>query len=291
VQTAATILYLSASTALIKQVVPASRLVAANTRIEATNWTTLTVGPAAGGFLITTLGPVASVAADVLSFAMGALCLRAITDGGSDEESTAVTEPLTRRITAGFHHIMARSGLRGLYLNAMAFGGAVTMTAPLLAVFMLRDLGLAAWQYGLVLGLPAVAGLLGSVASPWVVARIGARRTLLWAGAARGPWILTLVVATAGTTGLGIILGSQALLLFTAGVFNPVFSTYRMQATPDGLMARVSTAWSVSARTIQPLCIAAGGWIATAGGTRQALVAAGLLCLAASALLPWRSDR
>jgi MFS family permease len=290
VEAAATITYLSAANALIKHIVSPSQLISANARVEATNWTTLTLGPPAGGLLITTLGPVASVIADALSFVLGALWLRSITATEVGEGPPDAQEPLGRRISAGFRHIVTHPGLRGLYLNAMVFGGAVTMTSPLLAVFMLRDLRLAAWQYGLVLGLPAAAGLLGSVISPPMAVRIGERRALLWAGAARGPWILLLVAAAAGLRGLGVILVSQALLLFTAGIFNPVFTTYRMRATPDGLMARVGTAWSVSARVVQPMCIAAGGWIASVNGTRPALIAAGLLCLSASALLPWRAS-
>lgn len=36
----------------------------------------------------------------------------------------------------------------------LLFGGSVMMASPLMAVLMLRDLGLEPWQYGLALGLP-----------------------------------------------------------------------------------------------------------------------------------------
>jgi hypothetical protein len=80
-------------------------------------------------------------------------------------------------------------------------------------------------------------------------------------------------------------------LLFSAGVFNPSFTTYRMAATPDGFMSRVGTSWSVGAKTFQAAFIVAGGLIAAAAGVRGALLIAGLLCMASALLLQWREAR
>ncbi|MDG4827370.1 MFS transporter [Asanoa sp. WMMD1127] len=159
VQSAGSILYLSAAGALIKQLVPGDRLLVANARMETTNWTTATLGPSLGGFLIAGLGAVATLLVDALSYVVGALCLRRMPVAPQPPpppaaEPTPAPEPLAARIRAGIAHILGHPGLRGLYLNAMLVGGAVTMTAPLLTVFMLRDLRLTAWQYGLVLGPP-----------------------------------------------------------------------------------------------------------------------------------------
>ncbi|MEV0396960.1 MFS transporter [Polymorphospora rubra] len=288
IESAGSIVYLSAAGAFIKQTVAPDRLVAANARMEATNWTAFSVGPSVGGFLISAFGAVATMVVDAVSFVLGILCLLRVRGHHEDRPEDGSREPMIRQVRAGISHILRHRGLRGLYANAMLFGGAVTMTVPLLAVFMLRDLQLSAWQYGLALGAPAAAGLLGAALSPRIVTVLGARRALLWSGAARGPWILLLLLATAGLPGLVTILVSQALLLFTAGVFNPVFATYRMRATPDQLMTRVGTAWSASSKLIQPLCIVVGGGVAALAGVRPALLLAGALCLGAGALLPWR---
>ncbi|GIF75169.1 MFS transporter [Asanoa siamensis] len=287
VQGAGSILYLAAAGALVKQTVPPHALLAANARMETTNWTAASVGPSVGGFLSAGLGAVATVVVDAVSFVLGALLLRRVPAPPALPGEAA--ESLVVRVRAGITHLLRHPGLRGLYANAMLFGGAVMMTAPLLTVFMPRDLRLTPWQYGLVLGAPALAGLLGTVLSPRVTRRLGERRTLLRAGAARGPWILLLVLAPAGPRGLLVVLAAQAGLLFTAGVFNPVFATYRMRATPDHLLTRVTTAWSASAKVSQPLCTALGGVVAAVAGVRPALLLAGVLCLAAGLLLPWRS--
>lgn len=85
-----------------------------------------------------------------------------------------------------------------------------------------------------------------------------------------------------------VIIVADSLLLFCAGVFNPVFTTYRMNATTDDHMARVGTAWSISAKTFQPAFIAAGGLLAAATSIRLAIAAAAITLLASSLLLPWR---
>ncbi|MET9342751.1 hypothetical protein [Nonomuraea sp. NPDC003804] len=91
--------------------------------------------------------------------------------------------------------------------------------------------------------------------------------------------------------------GPQAVLLITtadfflllcAGIFNPIFAACRMDVTPERLMIRVGTAWSVGARTVQPLAIAVGGVVATLWTSRSSLLVAGVLCAGSAVLLPWR---
>lgn len=96
-------------------------------------------------------------------------------------------------------------------------------------------------------------------------------------------------LAPPGTAGLTLIIAAEALLLFSAGVFNPTFVTYRMNATTDEYMSRVGTAWSISSRSVQPAFIAAGGVLAVATSTRIAIGVAALVLLLSSLLLPWRS--
>lgn len=78
-------------------------------------------------------------------------------------------------------------------------------------------------------------------------------------------------------------------MLACAGVFNPVFATYRMNVTADAYMARVRIAWGISSKTVQPLCVLAGGGLAALVGVRTTLFIGGLACTASIMLLPYRS--
>lgn len=165
------------------------------------------------------------------------------------------------------------------------------MASPLMAVLMLDDLGLAPWQYGLALGLPCLGGVLGSRLTPLLTRRFGQRRILLLSGVARTLWTILLPLTPSGALGVFVIVAADFGLLFSAGVFNPSFTTYRMETTPDAFMSRVGTSWSVGAKTCQAAFMIAGGLIATTSGVRGALLIAGLLCMASALLLPWRKAR
>jgi len=73
-------------------------------------------------------------------------------------------------------------------------------------------------------------------------------------------------------------------------VFNPTFITSRMRATADTHMTRVAIAWSISSKTVQPVCIAAGGVLAAATSARTAIAVAAVAVVASTALLPWRTE-
>ncbi|NEW48025.1 MFS transporter [Nocardia cyriacigeorgica] len=175
------------------------------------------------------------------------------------------------------------------------FGGSIMLTTPLLALLMLRELGFAPWQYGLSLGLPCLGGLVGSLCAPRLVAAFGERAVLLGFGALRTCWLVPLLVAGPDLLGLIVLITTETVLLFCAGIFNPVFTTFRMNNTADDHMARVGTAWSVSSKCAQPVFIAFGGVLAAATSLRFAIGFAAVTVIAGSLMLPWRhierSDR
>jgi predicted MFS family arabinose efflux permease len=238
--------------------------------------------------LISWLGATASVAADAVTFLVSAFSVSRIRRPEPLPPERHPT-PRWRELTAGWHYLLGHRDLRALWLNAMVFGGCVMAGAPLLAVFTLRDLGFEPWQYGFVLGVPCVGGVLGALLVRPVRRRWGERSTLLGFGTLRALWLGALPLAPAGTAGVVVIAAGQFLLLVCSGAFNPTFATYRMHATEDSHMSRVLSAWSISSRVAQPLMIVVGGLIAAAVGPRAALAVMAVLVLASIPLLPWRS--
>lgn len=289
-QTTCNIAFGAASGAHLKALVPPDELLAANSRFETTFWTATSTGPPLGGLLISWLGATATLAIDAASFLLSALGIRALRAPEPTPPTRATDHHWRRDITAGWAHIFSHRDLTALFWNAMLFGGCIMLAAPLMTVFMLRDLGLAPWQYGLALGLPGLGGILGAMCTPRLTQRYGDRTILLTFGVLRTLWLGILPFAPVGTTGLVVIIVADFLLLFSAGVFNPTFVTHRMRATADTHMSRVTTAWSISAKTVQPLFIVAGGALATATSPRFALATAAIVLLTSGLLLPWRTD-
>lgn len=288
-QTTCVMGFKSSSNAHLKNLVLNEERLTANSRFETTFWTANTAGPPLGGALIGWFGPTVTLAVDAMSFLLSALGIRTLRSPEPAPPKRDEDHRWRRDILAGWRYIFAHRGLTALLWNSLVFTGCVMLTSPLLAVFMLRDLGLAPWQYGLALGLPGVGGILGAMCTKRLAGKFGEGRVLLTFGVLRSVWMLLLPLAPPGAMGLTIIVIAEFLLLFSAGVFNPTFATYRMRATRDSHMTRVSTAWSVSTRGIQPIFLIAGGTVAAVTNPRVALAAAAVVMLASGLLLPWRT--
>lgn len=290
VQTTCNIAFGAASGAHLKALVSPDERLVANSRFETTFWTATSTGPPLGGLLISWLGATATLTINAVTFLLSAVGIRALRAPEPAPPTRATDHHWVRDITAGWRYIFSRRDLTALFWNAMLFGGCIMLAAPLMAVFMLRDLGLAPWQYGLALGLPGLGGILGAMCTPRLTRRFGDRAVLLTFGVLRTLWLGILPFAPVGTTGLVVIIVADSLLLFSAGVFNPTFVTHRMRATADTHMSRVATAWSISSRTVQPLFIVAGGALAAATSPRFALATAAIVLLTSGLLLPWRAN-
>ncbi|WP_327187134.1 MFS transporter [Streptomyces sp. NBC_01334] len=290
-QTAASVAFDAASGAHLKALVLPEHRLRANSLFETTNWISVSAGPPVGGLLVGVLGATATMAVDAVSFLGSALGVRRIRRPEPAPPAPGAAARPGHDIVAGWQYLLRHPGLRPLFFNSLLFGGSIMMTSPLMAVLMLRDLGLAPWQYGLALGLPCLGGVLGSRLAPPLTRRFGQRRILLLSGAARTLWTILLPLAPAGALGVFIIVAVDFGLLFAAGVFNPSFTTYRMEATQDAFMSRVGVSWSVSSKTCQAVFMIAGGLLADAAGVRGTLLIAGVLCMASALLLPWRKAR
>ncbi|GAA0918064.1 MFS transporter [Virgisporangium aurantiacum] len=258
VQTAAAMVFAAASGAHMKQLVPPTWRARSTSRFETTFWIATFAGPPLGGLLLTLLGATATIAIDAVSFLASAAGIRRLRTSEpppaaavNGESGTGVRGRLRgwlRETSGGWRYIAGHVVLRPLFANALVFGGAIMAAAPLTTVLMLRELGFTPLQYGFALGLPAAGGIVGSLAAPRLLRQFPLGKVLLAAGAARAVWLGLIPLAPPGTAGLIVIVAADTMLLACAGAFNPLFATYRMQATADAYMTRVATAWAVTSK-------------------------------------------
>ncbi|MER7576030.1 MFS transporter [Streptomyces sp. NPDC126514] len=286
---AADIAFRAASGAYLKTLLPDHDLLTANSRFESTAWTTTIVGPPLGGVLTGLLGPVATVAADALSYLLSALGIRAMGGHEPRPRPRPTARPRAADLFDGWRYILATPALRPLFLNTALFNSLLMATQPLLAVLMLGTLGFAPWQYGLAFAAPAVGGLLASRLARPLVTRYGQHRVLVVAGTLRALWPLGLPFVGAGTGGLLLVTGIEFGLIFCCGLFNPVHATYRLQHTPTDRAARTLTAWAVTTKASTALLTALWGALGSLLGVRAAIALAGALILTTPFLLPRRS--
>ena len=290
---AADITFKSASGSYLKTVVPGEDLLLANGRFESTTWTATALGPPLGGAAFGLFGPVTTVLANAASFLLSAVGVRA-----AGTRAIGASEPRPIRVGAarlrvrdlpdGWRFILAHPALRPLFFNTIAVNALIMATAPLLAVLMLGRLHFAPWQYGLAFAGPCVGGLIGSRLARRLVARFGRHKVMLTAGTLRACFSVGLAFIGPGAVGLVLVMAIELGLITSAGVFNPVYATYRLDQTPADRVARTLSAWSVSSNATIAALTAVWGVLASLTSLRAALAIAGLLLLATPLLLPGR---
>ncbi|WP_030604715.1 MFS transporter [Streptomyces fulvoviolaceus] len=288
---AADITFSAASGAFLKGLVRPEDLLLANGRFEATTWTATVLGPPVGGAAIGLFGPVTTLVADAVSYLLSALGIRAIGGGEPRPERTAA--PTGFRASAlleGWRYILASPALRPLFFNTALYNGLLMATSPLLAVLMLGPLGFAPWQYGLAFAVPCLGGLAGSRLARPLAARFGLHRVLLVSGTLRACWPIGLAFVRPGTAGLVLVMVVELGVITSCGVFNPVYSTYRLDRTPTDRVVRTLSAWSVTGKLSTASLTALWGLLAGFVGSRTAIAVAGLLLLATPLLLPRREQ-
>ncbi len=285
----ADIVFVGASGAHLKALVPRERLLEANGSFETVRWISTAIGPPAGGALIGVVGPVVTVVANAVSFALSAAGVRAIS--APEPPPPVRTKAGPAGIGEGWRTIVADRDLRLLFANTVVVNALIMATAPLLTYLMLNDLGFTPLMYGLAFGVPCLGGIAGARLSRPLVRRYGQRRVLLGFGAGRAFWLVGLAFVGSGTAGLVLVMAVEMAMITCIGVFNPILVTYRLEHTPDDRLARVLTTWTITTRTAIAAGTALWGVLSAFVGVRTAIAAAGVLAIAATALLPWRRSR
>jgi hypothetical protein len=111
---------------------------------------------------------------------------------------------------------------------------------------------------------------------------------MLTAGTLRACFSVGLAFVGPGAAGLVLVMAIELGLITSAGVFNPVYATYRLDQTPADRVARTLSAWSVTSNAAIAALTALWGVLASLSSLRAALAIAGLLLLATPLLLPRR---
>lgn len=288
----------SLTTAEIRRSVPEEHWLSANKSLSLIGWGCVALLTPLGGALFQHVGTSTPLILNALCYFLSALLLAGLRTGALSEnleEDSASpddtscrerSEPLIRRLFSGWVFMWKDQNLRGYFINAMIFGGCLAAAAPLISDLVLQNLGLTPLHYSILLSLPAFAGIAGSWCSSKVVGKIGERQAIWYSGAARSLWLVLLPVAPNGILGFSYLLALECLLMFSAGVFNPIFATVRLRLVDSQRVRAVASAWPISAHLTKPLFVGLTAAMLTIGTTRNTLVGVGIAMLIAIVFLP-----
>jgi MFS family permease len=270
-----------AATSLVPLVLGRELLTDGNTALSLNNQVARVVGPSVGGVLVGVLSAPIAIALDAASFVVSAACLAAI----------RVAEPPARRaLRAGWWaELIEGLGLvwRDPVLRSIAgasvlgqLGGAVQ--APLVVLFMARELGLPPTTLGVVFAAAGLGAVPGSFLARPFAAWLGQGRAVA-AGTTLCVVGMLLTPLAAGPRPVLLTTLVAAQLMFGIGVSIYAINqlTLRQLAVPNHLQGRTNATRRFLMFGAAPLGAVASGYLAEAVGLRPGLLVGALLMAAA----------
>lgn len=269
--------------ALIQQLVPTEHMTAVAALHTLRFSIGAIIGPAVGGLLASSIGPVITYSIDFATFSVSLITLWMV---GSTPRLVDADRPSLKSIAEGLRYARSRPELLGTYLidiNAMFFGMPMALFpayAESFGPFWIGPFQVAS-AVGIMYAAPSVGSLLATLSSGWTskIHRHGAAITL-----AAAVWGLAII-----GFGLSHSLWIALAWLALAGAGDTISGLFRMamwnQTIPDRLRGRLAGIEMISYMTGPLLGNAEAGAVATLFSLRTSIVSGGILCTIGSGLL------
>ncbi|MFE1560495.1 MFS transporter [Streptomyces sp. NPDC058734] len=286
---AVTVLHQAAAIAIVPQLVEPALLHRANARVGAAFGAADTAGTYLGTAVVAAVGAAKAFWLDALSYLVSAWCAARIPEPGRPAAGKGrPRRRLAGEIWEGVAYTARTPLVRDVVLALTLTGVGVGVSGALFAYYLLTALEAGPTGLGIVMGVSGAGALVGALAAPRIVARLGPGPTLL-AGFATCPVAgVPLLFARPGPGWLAVLAAAGGLQLAAAAVAGTTQRSVRQQICPPHLQSRAqqTSTWLVSGS--KPFAALAGGAVATAYGARTAL-AVGALVLVLPAVVLWRS--
>jgi MFS family permease len=266
VGTLSVLFFVSYST-LFAALVPRERYVDAQSLLNGSRAASFVGGPSLGGLLVQLLSAPVTLVVDAVSFVLSALSLSRI------RPVEPPTEQAERgHLLAGIRYVLGSPIIRPSLLATATINLFNFVFFALFILYANRSLHVRPGVLGLVLGMGAVGGVLGSLVTGRISRRIGIGPAFVL-GCVLFTVPLVLVPLAGGPR--WVVLGCLFLAEFGSGfgvmILDISFGAIKTALVPDRLRARVSGAYMVVNYGVRPLGAFAGGILGSTIGVRPAL--------------------
>lgn len=279
----ATVFFDVAYQSFIPMLVAPGLISRANSRMEATAQLARLAGPALGGLLLKIVSAPVLLLADAVGYLVSWWFLLVTRDHEAEYREKRGTPPprnLRREIAEGLGFVFRQPAISRITLASFLTNFASTATFTLVPIVILRLLGFSAFQYGLIMTLGAVGGLLGAGAAGRIARRIGTANAVRFSTLAGAmsvfcyPFALALPDRASSLVVLiaGSFIGNGAVL-----TYNVTQVSLRQRLCPPNLLGRMNASVRFIVWGIMPISALAAGWASEAIGVGNFLWITALL--------------
>jgi len=238
--------------------VPRTRLLGANARLEASGSAARLIGPAIGGAVLASIGIVGALLLDAVTFLVSVASILGIRTREHSERTPA--QGSLGQLLDGLRYVRRDAVLWPLIIAAAVFAILDAATWTVLPLVLLRDLGHSPLDLGVVLGFAGG----GLVAGNALAGRLSSKHRahlLLVAGAGLAVAGHLVMAMAAAWNALPLLTGAALAAGIGEGAFAVPYITLR-QVTPPALLTRVAAIFRASVWGAIP----AGGLLVAALG-------------------------
>jgi MFS family permease len=252
---------------LFISVVPRERYVEGQSLSNGTRAFSYVAGPSAGGGLVQALSAPVALVLDACSYVLSALFLRSISP-----EEPPTDEAARGHVAAGLRFILGSPVIRSSLAATATVNFFNFVFWALFVLYATRELDVPPGTLGLILGVGALGGVIGSVVTGRISRRIGLGPAFI-AGCILFPLPLVLVPLAEGPRWVILSLLFLAEFFSGLGVMMLDISAGTMFAAiiPHRLRSRVSGAYSFVNYGVRPLGSLVGGALGSTIGLRPTL--------------------
>ena len=288
------VINVAATMSFLPRLVEPQQLQPAHARIDGADAVSMTAGPAVGGLVVAAVGAPLAILVDSLTFVYSALTLRRL-DLDEPPPRTGVTaKGLLREVVEGIRWAYRGSGLSTLAFSTHAWFVGHAIMGVVLAPYILGELDLTAFQFGIIGAAGGVGAVLGATVTTRVGRRLGTGWTIIVCRVVTTLGVTVMVFAGRGmgTAGvLAVLALGQGLYGLSMGMSNSHEMSYRQLVTPDELQARTNTTQHSLNRAVIVVVAPIAGIVADAWGLRPTMVLAAVIFALVAAGLAGTSFR
>lgn len=272
------VLFDTAFFAFVPQLAPSDQLLRLNGRLEAFRSGAQTIGPGSAGALVGALGAPLTLLVNAVTFTVSAATVAIVrAEDPKPVRQGGGVKGYARSVGAGFNEVWKRPVLRLLGLGSGAYNLFFAAASTVIAILILRNIGMSPFQYGIALAIGCVGGVLAGFAADHLTGTWGIRTTFCV-----GLAVASLCNVLIGLLPLTVILAFSLLVLaeflgtFGATLYIVTNASLRQVLVPVALRGRVYATMRLLNRSAMPAGALLGGWLATATTVRTAVFIAGV---------------
>jgi MFS family permease len=246
---------------IVPRLVAPGQVAPANSGLETSAQVARVGGPALSGALLAVVKAPLLLFATALGYLASMIAVATIRDEERKREASDHASLVTE-IGEGLRFVFTHELLTRITVNTGAMNLLEGLSTTLVPIFVLRELHLTPTVFGIVEGIGAAGGILGALATPWLMRRVGEGSLIVWSALVSPVGSVVFLLAAAFRPAeIAFLIGGMFVFSFSVLNYNIAQVSFRQRLCPPRLLGRMNASIRFVVWGVMPVSAAAAGWL------------------------------